>query len=416
MFTVTDKIRKNRTIFQCFVAYCTLLVCLFAATPASAKDFSFTWSANPEPVEGYKLYYKTDGAASPPFEGTGAFEGPSPIDVGKQTAFTITGLMDNTNYHFALKAYNDNEESDFSEIVSVVAAETEPVAVIVTTSQVGEAPFTLNFDGTSSTGTISTYSWTFGDSETATGSTVSHLYPFSGTYTATLTVENATGWSLPASIEITVTEPAAPPPDLITNPTAVISSSTAVGNVPFAVQFDGSGSTTSQPPIISYSWDFGDGAVAAGSVFTHTYSTPGTYSAVLKVSDNAGLTDQVSTPVIISAAPEIENQLPISSFTATPISGVSPLNVSFNGSGSSDQDGSISEFVWSFGDGSTASGISAQHTFTAIANYTVTLRVTDDHGATATSSRTVSVLTLEQVQAAEESNVTTPIINFLLLK
>lgn len=416
MFTVTDKIRKNRTVFQCFVAYGTLLVCLFAATLASAKDYSFVWLANPEPVDGYKLYYKKSTVSGPPFDGTEALEGPSPINVGKKTAFTITGLEDNRTYYFALTAYSGNEESVFSEIIFVAGTEINPVAVISTTSQAGEAPFTLNFNGTSSTGTISTYSWTFGDGEIATGSTVSHIYQFSGTYTATLTVEDENGLTHQANTVITVTEPAAPPPDPITNPTAVISSSTAVGNVPFAVQFDGSGSSTAQPPIISYSWDFGDGAVAGAAAVTHTYSTPGTYSAVLTVSDNAGLTDQVSTPVIISAAPELENQPPIASFTATPISGISPLKVSFDGSGSSDQDGSISEFVWSFGDGSTAYGVSPQHTFTAIANYTVTLRVTDDHAKTAISSRTVSVLTLEQVQAANKVNVTIPIINFLLLK
>lgn len=416
MLTAADNIRKNKNIFQGFLAYGTLLVCLFITPLASAKEFSFSWSANPEPVEGYKLYYKIDGSASPPFNGTGALEGPSPINVGKQTAFTINGLMDNTTYYFALTAYNGYEESDFSTIVSVVVPATEPVAVIVTTSQTGEVPFSLHFDGTSSTGTISTYSWAFGDGQTATGSTASHIYKSSGTYTAALTVENISGLSHQASIEIDVTEPAVPPEDPIANPTAVISFSNAVGNVPFTVQFDGSDSTTGQPPIISYSWDFGDGAVAAGAAVTHTYSTPGTYQAVLTVNDKAGLTDKVSTPVIIRAAPEQENQPPTALFVATPISGISPLKVAFNGSSSSDHDGSIREYLWSFGDGSTALGISPQHTFTATANYTVTLRVTDDHNATAISSQTVSVLTPEQVIAANKANIMVPIINFLLLK
>lgn len=416
MFIVIDKIQKSRTVLQCFVAYCTMLVCLFVTPPAFAKDYSFIWSANPEPVEGYKLYYKIDGAAVPPFDGTGALNGPSPINVGKKTAFTITGLDDNRTYYFALTAYNGIEESGFSEIISVIAPEVAPAAVIVTTSQNGEAPFSLNFNGTSSTGTISAYSWTFGDGDTATGSTTSHIYQFSGTYTATLTVENTSGLSNQTSIVITVTEPATPPPVPNTNPTAIISSSSAVGNVPFTMQFDGSASTTAQPPIVSYSWEFGDGTVAGGATVTHTYSTPGTYHAVLTVSDNAGLTSQASTPVIIGAAPKLQNQPPVSSFTATPISGTSPLKVSFDGSASSDLDGSISEYRWSFGDGSSASGLSSQHTFTEIADYTVTLSVTDNHGETATSTKTVSVLTLKQAQAAEKANVMIPVINFLLLR
>jgi PKD repeat protein len=391
-----------------------MLVCLFVTPLAFAKDYSFTWSANPEPVEGYKLYYKIDGAAVPPFDGTGASAGPSPINVGKQTAFTITGLDDNTTYYFALTAYNGTEESEFSEIISVFAPEIAPVAVIVTTSQAGEAPFTLNFDGTSSTGTISAYSWTFGDGDTATDSVVSHIYQFSGTYTATLTVENASGLSHQASIVITVTEPASPPPAPVINPTAVIASSSAVGDVPFAVQFDGSASTSAQPPIVSYSWDFGDGAIAGGATVTHTYTTPGTYHAALTVSDSVGLTAQISTPVIISAAPIQQNLPPVSSFTANSTAGVPPLNVSFDGSDSSDPDGAISEYLWSFGDGSQALGVSPQHTFTAIADYTVTLRVTDAKGTAATSSKIVSVQVAGNVAVPEKVNALIPIINFLL--
>ncbi len=418
MFTVTDKIQNNRNISRRFVACCIMLACLFVTPLAFAKDFSFTWSANPEPVEGYRLYYKIDGAAVLPFDGTGSLQGPSPINVGKQTAFTITGLEDNKAYYFALTAYNGIEESGFSEIISVVAPEVAPVAVIVTISQEGQVPFSVNFDGTSSTGTISSYSWAFGDGESATGSTASHIYQFSGTYTATLTVTTISGLSHQTSISITVTNPPLPPPVPKTNPTAVLSSSNAIGNIPFTVQFDGSASTTAQPPIVSYAWDFGDGAIAEGATVAHTYSTPGTYHAVLTVTDSAGLTaPQVSTPVIISdvVPPPPQNQPPVSSFTVTPISGTSPLNVSLDGSGSSDPDGSISEYLWSFGDGSSAYGISSQHTFTAIADYTVTLTVTDNLSVTATSSRTVSVVTLVNFPVAGKTNMT-PIINFLLLR
>jgi PKD repeat protein len=416
MCTETNKKQKRRIAFQRFVASCIALVCLFATTPALAKDYSFVWSANPEPVEGYKLYYKQSSVACCPFDGTGSPLGPSPIDVGKVTAFTITGLEENITYHFALTAYNGSEESGYSEIISVVAEEVAPVAVIVTTTLTGEAPFTLNFDGSSSTGAISIYSWTFGDGDIASGALVSHLYELPGTYTATLSVDTGTGLSHQTSVSITVTEPAAPPPVPQTNPTAVISSSSAVGNVPFTVQFNGSGSSSAQPPIVSYSWDFGDGTVAEGASVTHTYSTPGTYHAALTVRDSVGLTAQATTPVLIGAATNPQNQPPVSSFTALSTSGVPPLNVTFDGSGSSDPDGSVSEYLWSFGDGSQALGVTPQHTFTAVADYTVILRVTDDKGGVATSSRIVSVKAASQVTAPEKGNTLIPIINFLLLR
>ena len=98
---------------------CLARSALLAAPPAFAKDYTFTWTANPEPVEGYKLYYKKDGAAAPPFDGTGATAGAAPIDVGKVTTYTITGLDDNATYHFALTAYSGSEESGYSAIVTV---------------------------------------------------------------------------------------------------------------------------------------------------------------------------------------------------------------------------------------------------------------------------------------------------------
>ena len=101
------------------LALCLVGFGLLAAAPAFAKDYTFTWTANPEPVEGYKLYYKKDGAAAPPFDGTGATAGAAPIDVGKVTTYTITGLDDNATYHFALTAYSGSEESGYSEIISV---------------------------------------------------------------------------------------------------------------------------------------------------------------------------------------------------------------------------------------------------------------------------------------------------------
>ena len=122
--------QKNRSArLRELIKYCTLLVCLFSSTLACAKDYSFSWSANPDPVEGYKIYYKKGGIAGPPFDGKDATNGFSPIDTGKQTTFTITGLADNTTYHFAMTAYNGDEESDYTQIITVFpqeSAETPP--------------------------------------------------------------------------------------------------------------------------------------------------------------------------------------------------------------------------------------------------------------------------------------------------
>ncbi len=111
-----------------------LLICLFLffSTAAYAENLSFSWTANPEPVTGYKIYYKTGTNSSPPYNGTGLIEGASPITVGKVTDFTVTGRDTNETYHFVLTAYNDQGESNYTAVVTVQPLDgTAPVINII---------------------------------------------------------------------------------------------------------------------------------------------------------------------------------------------------------------------------------------------------------------------------------------------
>ena len=65
--------------------------------------------------------------------------------------------------------------------------------------------------------------------------------------------------------------------------------------------------------------------------------------------------------------------------------------MSFDASASTDSDGSISSYAWTFGDGATGSGKTAAHTYTSAGTYTATLKVTDNKGATGTSTKTITV-------------------------
>ena len=89
--------------------------------------------------------------------------------------------------------------------------------------------------------------------------------------------------------------------------------------------------------------------------------------------------------------PSGTNQAPTASITASPTSGDAPLSVSFNASGSNDPDGSIVSYYWNFGDGTSGTGVTAGHTYNNSGNYTVSLTVTDDDGATDSSSRLIQV-------------------------
>ncbi len=78
-----------------------------------AEDLTFSWTANPEPVTGYKLYYKTGTDSTPPYDGTGLTEGDSPIDIGKVVTFTVTSRNVNETYSFVLTAYYNQGESAY---------------------------------------------------------------------------------------------------------------------------------------------------------------------------------------------------------------------------------------------------------------------------------------------------------------
>ena len=81
------------------------------------------------------------------------------------------------------------------------------------------------------------------------------------------------------------------------------------------------------------------------------------------------------------------NQPPTASFTYS----CTDLECAFDGSGSSDNDGTIESYAWDFGDGGSAVGATANHTFGESGTFTVTLTVTDDDSATGSDSQSVTV-------------------------
>lgn len=253
----------------------------------------------------------------------------------------------------------------------------------------GTSPLTVAFNANSSTGNILSYDWTFGDGETGVGSTISHVFSPAGSYTVTLKITDDQGATAQATVAIVVTSPSG------SNipPTAVVSSSSTVGDAPLQVHLDGSGSTDSDGTILSYKWDMGDGGTATGPKLTYTYTTAGSFNATLTVTDNGGLTDSISTPVIVREPPAGSNSNvpPAAVITTSTSQGFAPVAISFDAGGSSDSDGKIRKYFWNFGDGSRGSGIAVDHVYKQAADYTVTLKVKDNKGAVGEASTVVMV-------------------------
>jgi PKD repeat protein len=97
---------------------------------------------------------------------------------------------------------------------------------------------------------------------------------------------------------------------------------------------------------------------------------------------------QVANHHAASGRGQVANVPPTAAFTAD----VDQLAVVFDGSASSDPDGSIVSYAWNFGDGTNGTGATANHTYAAGGDHTVTLTVTDDDGAVAQVSHTVTTV------------------------
>lgn len=248
----------------------------------------------------------------------------------------------------------------------------------------GVSPLTVNFNGTGSTAVkpIASYAWDFGNGETATGSTAFTTYATPGTYQAKLTVTDTDGDKDVSIKTITVNEP----PNVV--PTAAIGSSGTGGVAPYAVNFDGTGSNDPDGSIVSYAWDFGNDRTATTAVASANYTSPGTYTVTLSVTDNRGAVGTATRVITVTGAPNLP---PSAVIRTVSVAGTVPLTVNLSGSNSTDPDGSIATYAWDLGNGATGSGASVQAIYNTIGSYTVTLVVTDDRGAQATTTLVIEV-------------------------
>ncbi len=220
--------------------------------------------------------------------------------------------------------------------ITVTAAPVAPVAAFSANTTSGVAPLTVAFTDASTGTGPKTYQWDFTNdgSIDATTPDAIHTYASAGTYTVNLTVTNAVGSDSEVKTNyITVTSsPVAP--------VAAFSANKTSGVAPLTVAF--TDASTGAGPL-TYRWDFtNDGTTDATTKnATHTYASAGTYTVNLTVTGPGGTDSEVKTNYITvtNVTPKISAQ-----FTASPVTGNSPLPVRFTDQST----GTITSYEWDF--------------------------------------------------------------------
>ena len=207
--------------------------------------------------------------------------------------------------------------------------------------------------------------WIFGDGTTSTAKDTVHFYPAYSTYTVTLTTYNiASGCRDTMRLPVDLRKPTI----------SFTASDTAVCRdawIDFTAIVTGDST-------LAYYW-YRDGALRAGDTtgfYTDTFHIRGQHTIMLAVKDSHDCMDTLTKTNYITVAK------PIADFTALPPSGCEPLIVDFVDHSTDVTGTTLTNYTWTFGDGSTlsASTTPTLHTYTAVGTYSVREVVTDNLG------------------------------------
>lgn len=235
----------------------------------------------------------------------------------------------------------------------------------------------VTFDGGSSTGSPSVYTWDFGGGVLKSGKTVTHTFAAPGPYTVKLEVgkqgDCALGFcSAVTSKQVTVGGPPPIAASFTTSANCVADFGPAICTAVAGQAVSFTSTSTGNPT--TFSWNFGDGGTASGATATHTFQQAGTFTVTLTVGKDANTSSAART------------------FNVSPGSGEEPLSASFNTSATcngntcsaeagqavtftSTSKGNPTSQTWAFSDGGTANGASVSHTFQQAGSFTVTLTI-----------------------------------------
>lgn len=234
----------------------------------------------------------------------------------------------------------------------------------------GDSPLNVTFmDLSTGLNATPVYDWTFGDgnSTVTTDKTIVYSYENEGTWIPRLNV-TSDGILYPGSAgtPVNVTRPQ--------EPKAMFAASPRNGTAPLEVAFIDQ--SEGKDPVTWY-WDFGDGSISPMNYVknpVHVYEEVKSYNVSLMIHAANGDNLASETNFITVQNPVLPN----ARFTATPVSGTAPLNVSFIDQSTGEEP---LYYTWDFGDNSTVSHEkNPVHQYTNTSSYSVNLTVANNVG------------------------------------
>ncbi len=268
-----------------------------------------------------------------------------------------------------------------------VAETTTPVADFSIRTKAESAParvgdlMTFQDESYDADGELVSWAWAFGDGATSTAPLATHVYETAGTYTVSLTVTDAQREAATQTQSLTIATRL---------PVALFSYTPDPAHAGDCVQFDAAETEQVAAEIASYLWDFdGDGIVdvqTSSSRVQHVYPLGGAYTVRFTVVNEFGDRASRERTLTINEPPHVQFQ--VSTFEPKELESVTFTDLSW------DLDGTVAEWLWTFGDGSTSDEKTASHVYTAAGPMRVLLTVTDDAGAAQTDSATLNVMNL----------------------
>jgi len=275
---------------------------------------------------------------------------------GKNATYTFTTAGDKT---VTLMVTDGKGGSNMtSTVVTIVKPNAAPTPSFeFTTSQL-----TASFDASMSKDEeldAFTFAWDFGDGNSQAAGvvpTVSHAYANEGSYIVTLTLVDANNNQ--SKLEKTVMVSTA------INNAPVAGFQATVSNLMVSLA---STSTDPDGDSMTVEWVIDGAIVSTNALDTHMFTTSGTKSITLNVTDSRGKKATLTKQVVIG------NQAPIANFSISKNFGV----VTFDATSSTDPEKDNLTYSWDFGDGSMGTGAMSMHTYQDSKTYTVKLTVYD---------------------------------------